>query len=140
MIEIDFSSKLNEKEEAFIEKEHKEYELKNGVNFNYTPFHYIAKEEENIVGIVSGYTCYEEVYIDGLVVNMECRNKGIGRELINTVENKFSNKGFNNINLVTNAFQAPNFYEKCGFELEFIRKNKENPKLDKYFYVKYFNN
>ena len=30
------------------------------------------------------------------------------------------------------------FIEKCGFELEFVRKNKTNPKLDKYFYVKYF--
>ena len=45
---------------------------------------------------------------------------------------------FNNINLVTNSFQAPGFYEKCGFKLEFIRKNEKNPKLTKYFYVKYF--
>ena len=30
-------------------------------------------------------------------------------------------------------------YEKCEFELEFVRKNKNNPKLNKYFYVKYFN-
>ena len=28
--------------------------------------------------------------------------------------------------------------EKCGFEVEFIRKNKENSKLDKYYLVKYF--
>ena len=29
-------------------------------------------------------------------------------------------------------------YKKCGFEVEFIRENKENPKLTKYFLVKYF--
>lgn len=29
-------------------------------------------------------------------------------------------------------------YEKCGFELEFVRKNKSNPKLTKYFFIKYF--
>ena len=47
-------------------------------------------------------------------------------------------KGFENINLTTYGFQAPEFYKKCGFEVEFIRKNKENPKLDKYYLVKYF--
>jgi len=34
--------------------------------------------------------------------------------------------------------QAPEFYKKCGFNVEFIRKNKDNPKLDKYYLVKYF--
>lgn len=49
------------------------------------------------------------------------------------------NKGkeYNNINLTTYEFQAPKFYEKCGFEIEFIRKDRENPKLSKYFLVKY---
>ena len=61
-----------------------------------------------------------------------------GLELIEHTENYFKDKGFNNINLVTNEFQAPKFYEKCGFELEFIRENKGNPKFTKYFYIKYF--
>lgn len=33
----------------------------------------------------------------------------------------------------------PEFYKKCGYEVEFVRKNKEEPKLTKYFLVKYFN-
>ena len=45
----------------------------------------------------------------------------------------FKDKGFNNINLVTNEFQAPKFYESCGFDLEFVRENKKNLKLTKYF-------
>ena len=29
------------------------------------------------------------------------------------------------------------FYEKCGFELEFVRENKSDSRLNKYFYIKY---
>ena len=54
------------------------------------------------------------------------------------VEDYYKDSGFNNMNTMTNEFQAPQFYEKCGFELEFVRKNKDNPKLNKYYYVKYF--
>ena len=25
----------------------------------------------------------------------------------------------------------------CGFELEFVRENKSDPRLNKYFYIKY---
>ena len=41
-----------------------------------------------------------------------------------------------NINLETNAFQAVGFYKKCGFEVEFVRHNKTNPKLTKTFFIK----
>jgi len=40
--------------------------------------------------------------------------------------------------LVTSAFQAPDFYRKCGFTAEFTRENKKNPKLSKTFFVKFF--
>lgn len=129
---------LTEAEAAFIEAEHAKYEEKKGAICGYTPFHYVAKEDGEIVGAISGYTCWEEVYIDDLVVREANRNRGIGRQLMQTVELHFAGRGFCNINLVTSAFQAPGFYKKCGYELEFVRRNKGNPKLDKYFFVKFF--
>lgn len=128
----------NEKIENFIEEEHQKYEAKNGVVCNYTPFSFIAKEENEIVGAIAGATFFSEVYIDELVVKEEQRGKDIGTYLINAVEEYYKDSGLNNMNTCTNEFQAPKFYEKCGFELEFVRKNKDNPKLNKYFYVKYF--
>ena len=78
------------------------------------------------------------IYIEGIWVNKTHRGKGYGRQLIQLLERKFKGQGFNNINLVTSAFQAPEFYRKCGFTEEFVRENKKNPKLTKYFFVKYF--
>lgn len=49
----------------------------------------------------------------------------------------FTGSGYNNINLVTNAFQAPDFYKSWGYEIEFIRVNQANPKLTKTFFIKY---
>ena len=128
----------NEKIENFIEEEQQKYEAKHGVVCNYTPFCFIAKENDEMVGAIAGATFFSEVYIDELVVREDQRGKEIGTKLINAVEEYYKNSGFDNMNTCTNEFQAPNFYEKCGFELEFTRKNKDNPKLNKYFYVKYF--
>ena len=66
--------------------------------------------------------------------------KDIAKKLIQTLEEHFEGQGFNNINLVTNAFNAPEFYKKCGFTAEFVRENKINPKLTKTFFVKFFKN
>ena len=127
----------DEQTEYFIESEQKKYEVKNGVTCNYTPFCFSAKVGDEIVGVIAGATYFSEIYIDELVVKEAYRNQGIGTRLLVTVERSFSGQGFNNINCCTNGFQAPCFYEKCGFSLEFVRENKENPKLNKYFYVKY---
>lgn len=121
-----------------IEAEHIKYETRHGIVCNLTPFSFVARENDEIVGAITGFTCFSEVYIDDLVVMEGHRGKHIGTQLIQTVEEYYKDAGLNNINLCTSEFQAPLFYEKCGFELEFVRKNKDNPKLNKYFYVKYF--
>ena len=96
------------------------------------------KENDKFAGIITGNSYYKEIHISDLIVLEEYRNEHIGSKLIETVEDFYKSKGFENINLTTYGFQAPDFYKKCGFEVEFIRKNKKNSKLDKYYLVKYF--
>ena len=105
---------------------------------NYKSFNFVAEEDNKVVGIVTGHAYYNEVHISDLIVLEQYRNKHIGTKLMEAVENFYKNKNFENMNLTTYAFQAPEFYKKCGFKVEFIRENKENPKLTKYFLVKYF--
>ena len=122
---------------TFIENEQTRYENYHELKCSYTPFCFIAKTGDVLVGVITGATFFSEIYIDELVVKETYRGKGIGTQLVNEIQEYYKEYGFNNINCCTNEFQAPGFYEKCGFELEFVRTNKVNPKLTKYFYVKY---
>ena len=137
MLEIEYKGKLDEEFYEIIDSEFNKYAEKNGVNCNYISFAFVAKEDNKIVGIITGKSYYKEIHISDLIVLEEYRNKHIGSKLIEKVEEFYKNKGFENINLTTYELQAPEFYKKCGFNVEFIRKSKENPKLDKYFLVKY---
>jgi ribosomal protein S18 acetylase RimI-like enzyme len=97
------------------------------------------EDNGEVAGAVEGYTIYDEIYIDDFWVHNSYRGKGYGTLLMRAIEDEFRGKGFNNMNLCTSLFQAPEFYKKCGFTLEFIRENTKNPKLTKYFFVKFFN-
>ena len=119
------------------EREHRRYETEHGVACDYSPWSVVAECDGDVAGIMRGITCYAEIYIDDIVVLPEYRGRGIGRSLVEQLESHFRGQGFNNISLVTSAFQAPGFYEKCGFNLEFVRVNEKEPKLTKYFFVKF---
>lgn len=138
MVNIEYKANLDEEFYKIIDEEFNKYALKNNIECNYTPFNFVAKENDKVVGILAGHTYYQEVYVENLIVLEQYRNKRIGKSLIEEVESYYKDKGFENINLTTYAFQAPEFYKKCGFKVEFVRENKENPKLNKYFLVKYF--
>jgi GNAT superfamily N-acetyltransferase len=116
-----------------------EYESSFGIDVNYKRFSVVLNHEtDGVIGVINAFTAFAEIYIDDIWVDRLHRHKGYGRQLIEALEEKFKGKGFNNINLVTSAFQAPEFYKKCGFTAEFVRENKNNPKFTKTFFVKYF--
>lgn len=117
-----------------------EYESQYGIACRFQRFSLILKtESEEIVGVLNAFTAFAEIYLDDLWINKAHRKRGYGRKLVQALEDHFKGQGFNNINLVTSAFQAPEFYKKCGFTVEFVRENKINPQFTKTFFVKFFN-
>ena len=138
MISIEYKDKLDEDDYNFIGLEFEKYAEKNGIKCDYKSFLFTAKEEDRTIGMQAGNTYYKEVHIGDIIVIEEYRNKHIGSKLIAQVEEFYRNKGFDNINLTTYGFQALDFYKKCGYELEFTRENKDNPKLNKHYLVKFF--
>jgi len=88
-----------------------------------------------IAGVITGRAYYNEVHIGDLIVAKAYRREGVGSKLVEAVENAYKDKGYEKIALTTFGFQAPEFYKKLGYELEFIRKDNDS-KLSKYFYLK----
>ena len=114
MVNIEYEENFEEIDKI-ADKLLTEYDTENGVEYNFKKFSFVAKENNEIIGYLTGFSYYSEVTINNLIVLKKHRSKGIGTMLIRKVEKYFENKNFNNINLVTNAFQAPEFYKKCGF-------------------------
>lgn len=138
MVNIEFKEEIEEDFYKIIDEEFNKFAIENGVICNYKSFAFVAKDGDKFIGIITGNSYYKEVHISDLIVVEEYRHKHIGSKLMKAVEEHFKDKEFENMNLTTYGFQAPEFYKKCGFEVEFVRKSSENSKLDKYYLVKYF--
>lgn len=138
MLSIEYSESLSDDIYGMIDTEFGKFAEKNGVVCAYETFAFTANEDNKVVGVIKGHSAYKEVYISDLIVLEQYRGRGIGTKLLEAVEKYFENKGFEIISLSTYEFQAPEFYKKYGFEVEFVRENKNNPKLTKYFLRRFF--
>ena len=119
----------------FIGKEFADYAVQNGVELNYDDFCFVEEEDGKILGAITGRAYYDEVHVVDLIVDPGCRRSGLGSRLVATVEETYRGQGYTKITLTTFGFQAPEFYKKLGYQIEFIRENKDH-KLSKYFLSK----
>ena len=120
----------------FLDVEFSCYAQENSVDLKYSEFCFIAENEEGtIIGSITGRAYYNEVHIGDLIVDKGHRKTGIGSKLVAAVEKAYSGSGYDKITLTTFDFQAPEFYKKLGFGIEYIREDKD-PKLCKYFFSK----
>ena len=120
----------------FIHWEFTRYGEENGVVLNYDEFCFAAESESGrIIGAITGRAYYNEVHIGDLIVGAEYRGTGLGSRLVLAVEDAYRGRGYDAVTLTTFGFQAPDFYRKLGYRVEFIRENRD-PKLSKYFLKK----
>ena len=127
---------VNETIGDFIHNEFTQYGEQNDVVLNYDEFCFTAESDDGeIIGVITGRAYYNEVHIGDLIIHKAYRKCGYGSKLISAVEQAFQNAGYDKITLTTFGFQAPEFYKKLGYKVEFIREDKD-PKLCKYFLSK----
>lgn len=120
----------------FIHNEFSRYGEQSDVVLNYEEFCFVAEDEEGeIAGAITGRAYYNEVHIGDLIVGERCRRSGLGGRLVGAVEDCYRGRGYDVITLTTFGFQAPEFYKKLGYTVEFVRSGPD-PKLDKFFFKK----
>lgn len=126
---------ISSKVDVFINAAFIDYALKSNVKLNFEEYCFVAEDNEEIMGVITGRAYYNEVHIGDLIINEKYRHQNIGTKLVKTVEESYKGKGYSKITLTTFGFQAPEFYKKLGYSLEFVREDND-PKLSKYFYAK----
>jgi ribosomal protein S18 acetylase RimI-like enzyme len=115
-----------------------ENDTENGINGRFKSFAYEIKDDKgSVLGGITGYRIFDEIYVDELCIDRSARGQGLGRKLLEIVEKELNDGNCENISLDTVDFQnAVEFYKKCGFSVEFVRKHKSDKRLDKYYMIK----
>lgn len=93
-----------------------------GYNGDVSTFAFTYREEEKLLGLVSGKSFFGGFYIKNLIIDRSMRRKGLGTALMNKAIERGKMLGCKFAYLETLSFQALGFYEKLGFSLEYTRK------------------
>ena len=80
--------------------------------------------ENKVIGFVGGAIRGGHGHISGIAVDKEYRMKGIGKDLLKTLEHEFIAKGFDKVTLEVRKSNrgAIGFYEKQGYKWSYIVK------------------
>lgn len=125
----------NEEIGGFINEGFSKYCSQNKLTLNYDEFCFVAETEDRIIGAITGRAYYNEVHIGDLIVEESYRKCGLGSKLVKIVEDTYKGKEYEIITLTTFGFQAPEFYKKLGYQIDFVRNNRDS-RLSKYFLSK----
>jgi ribosomal protein S18 acetylase RimI-like enzyme len=87
------------------------------------PFAIFAYTIENrIIAGCDGAIIYGVIHTDQLWVDPEFRGQGLGEKILQKVHHFGKEKGCSHATVLTMDFQAPDFYKKLGYQVDFIRK------------------
>ena len=127
---------IDDRTGEFINKAFTDYAISRAVELNFDEYCIIAENDDGqVIGAITGRAYYNEVHIGDLIIDETYRGNDIGTKLVRAVEDEYRGKGYTKITLTTFGFQAPDFYKKLGYSLEFVREDPE-PKLSKFFFCK----
>ena len=78
---------------------------------------FIRNDRQEVLAGLSGWTWADACEILSLWVHPDWRGQGYGRELLAAAEQEAQARGCQVILITSYSFQAPAFYQKCGYEL-----------------------
>ena len=96
---------------------------------------YVAEVEGWVAGFVVYYPRDDHIHLENVAVSPACQQKGIGRELVEFVEQQTLAAGFNRVELYTNAKMTENLglYPRLGYR-QFDRRLEDG--FDRVYFEK----
>lgn len=86
---------------------------------------YLRDSDRSVVGGASGITYYGCLYVDMLWVRESIRNRGFGKKIMNEAEKIARERKCTFATLNTMDWEALPFYQKLGYQIEFVREGYE---------------
>lgn len=100
-----------------IYEDFKKIEKQDGVpEANSKRYQFIAEEDGEVIGYVSGLTNHKWFTLTDLWVDENHRRKGLGAQLLKMIEEKVKSIGIEHVYTWTSGFNNPKFYEKQGYK------------------------
>jgi GNAT superfamily N-acetyltransferase len=96
---------------------------------------FVHNDQQEIVAGLSGWTWANSCEIQNLWVHPTWRGKGYGQKLLKSAESEAQEHGCKVILIISYNFQAPLFYQKCGYNVAW-QLNDFPPGYQNYFLVK----
>ncbi len=91
-----------------------------------TPYAFFVRDAANkIIAGCNGFVIYGSIYTDQLWVDQKHRKKDWGRKLMEKVQAYGKEQDCGQTVVSTMDFQAPSFYKKLGYHIDFTRENCE---------------
>ena len=84
---------------------------------------FVRNARNEIVAGISGWTWAGACEIRSLWVHPELRGQAYGRRLLQAAEREAIARGCHVVSLASYSFQAPEFYQKFGYEIAFVMEN-----------------
>ena len=84
----------------------------------HTPLNLVEYDKDgNVIGGLIGGTYWGWMYVDILWVHEDHRRCGIGSRLLSEAEKEAALRGCHHVHLDTMSWQAPEFYQKHGYQI-----------------------
>lgn len=130
----------NQEDTDYIRKKVIEHNLSKIPNDVKHPVKYVSfmlrNEAGEILGGITGTIYWYNLYIDSLWVDESLRGNGYGKELLDNIEETARENKCRLIQLDTFSFQAPDFYQKNGYQVVGVVKEFPNKGFQQYYLEK----
>ena len=107
-----------ENEIKYIREELNQFNNERVGEDGHTPLNIVEYDANgNVIGGILGGTYWGWMYVDILWVHESHRYKGIGSKLLHEAEKEAIRRDCHHVHLDTMSWQAPEFYQKHGYEV-----------------------